>query len=132
MKRFFLVLMVTLFATASATSVDAQRVRLRSQTTPDCGVNSTLKYSDLFGEGNIAVLGSYGCRGAFIFDITNPDRPVLASWYNPGANQQFLEAVVVGGRGYFGSGNGGGVHVVDLTDPYNPTLLGIVNHLTHE
>lgn len=127
MKKLLVALVVFVFVAIWTTSAFPQRVRLRSQTTPDCGINSTIKYSDLYGEGNIAVLGSYGCRGAFIFDITNPDRPVLANWYNPGGNQQFLEAIVVGGRGYFGSGNGGGVHVVNLSNPYNPTLLGIIN-----
>jgi len=110
-------------------SVSAQKVRLRSQITPNCtstqGANA--KFADIFGDGNIAVMGSYGCKGAFIFDITNPDAPTLASWYNPGNNQQFLEAIVIGNRGYFGSGNSGGVHIVDLTNPSAPLLLGIVN-----
>ncbi|MEP6902217.1 MAG: FG-GAP-like repeat-containing protein [Actinomycetota bacterium] len=109
----------------------AQKVRLRSQTTPPCtvnlGGNSNWKFSDIFADGNIAVQGGYYCSGAFIYDITNPDAPVLASRYDPGNNQQFLEAIVVGNRGYFGSGNGGGVHIVDLTNPYSPVLLGIVN-----
>lgn len=104
----------------------AQKVRLRSQSTPACATSSSLKFADIYGDGNIAVMGSYNCRGVFIYDITNPDAPVLANWYNPGANQQFLEAIVIGNRGYFGSGNGGGVHVVDLTNPYSPVLLGTV------
>ena len=114
-------------------NVSAQKVRLRSQTTPNCTqVRSTAsgvwKFSDIFGDGNIAVQGSYGCNGAFIYDITNPNAPVLANWYNPGNNQQFLEAIVVGNRGYFGSGVGsGGVHIVDLTNPYSPVLLGTVD-----
>ncbi|MBP6004719.1 MAG: VCBS repeat-containing protein [Pyrinomonadaceae bacterium] len=107
--------------------VSAQKVRLRAQITPNCGSSSNLKFADIYADGNIAVQGSYNCRGAFIYDMTNPDAPVLASWYNPGANQQFLEAIVVGTRGYFGSGNGGGVHIVDLANPYSPQLLGIVN-----
>ncbi len=107
--------------------VSAQKVRLRSQSTPPCGTSSNLKFSDIYGDGNIAVMGSYNCRGAFIYDITNPDAPVLANWYNPGANQQFLEAIVIGNRGYFGSGNLGGVHIVNLTNPSSPTLLGTVN-----
>ena len=45
----------------------------------------------------------------------------------PVRNLQFLEAIVIGKRGYFGSGNGGGVHIVDLSDPTKPQLLGIVN-----
>lgn len=106
---------------------DGQRVRLRSQIAPDCGSASNLKFADIYGDGNIAVQGSYDCRGVFIYDISNPDAPVLASWYNPGGNLQFLEAIVVGSIGYFGSGiGGGGVHIVDLSDPYRPALLGVV------
>ena len=118
-----------LFLTAGyAGSVHAQKVRLRAQITPTCASNSNAKFADIYADGNIAVQGSYNCRGAFIYDLSNPDAPVLAAWYNPGANQQFLEAVVIGNRGYFGSGSGGGgVHIVDLTDPYNPVLLGVVD-----
>ncbi|CAN5422179.1 hypothetical protein BH18ACI1_BH18ACI1_12960 [soil metagenome] len=105
----------------------AQKVRLRSQINPNCNLNSNSKFADIYADGNIAVQGSYSCRGAFIYDISNPDTPKLAAWYNPGNNLQFLEAVVVGNRGYFGSGNGGGVHILDLSNPYNPQLLGIVN-----
>ncbi len=119
--------MVVIALLAAATLVSAQKVRLRSQIAPNCGSSSQLKYADIYGDGNIAVQGSYNCRGAFIYNISNPDAPTLASWYNPGANQQFLEAIVIGNRGYFGSGNGGGVHIVDLTNPASPVLLGIVN-----
>lgn len=113
-------------------SVDAaaQKVRLRSQIVPPCANNGSLKFADIYADGNIAVQGSYSCRGVFIYDISNPDAPVLSSWYNPGANQQFLEAIVIGNRGYFGSGNGGGVHIVDLTNPTSPQLLGVVNSTT--
>ncbi len=108
-------------------TIFAQKVRLRSQITPTCSTTSRLKFADIYADGNIAVQGSYNCRGAFIYDLTNPDEPVLASWYNPGNNIQFLEAIVVGNRGYFGSGNGGGVHIVDLTNPYSPVFLGKVD-----
>ncbi len=101
--------------------------RLRANINPGCATTSQLKYSDIYADGNIAVMGSYGCRGVFIFNISNPDAPVLSSWYNPGANLQFLEAIVIGNRGYFGTGNTGGVHIVDLTNPASPQLLGIVN-----
>lgn len=108
-----------------------QKLRLRSQSTPGCSTvsgNATWKFSDIYADGNIAVIGSYNCRGVFIYDISNPDAPVLASWYNPAPNQQFLEAIVIGNRGYFGSGTGGGgVHIVDLTNPYSPVFLGAVN-----
>ncbi|HEX9962543.1 MAG TPA: FG-GAP-like repeat-containing protein, partial [Pyrinomonadaceae bacterium] len=108
--------------------VSAQKVRIRAQITPNCNSNgSRLKFSDIYADGNIAVQGSYSCRGAFIYNVSNPDAPTLSAWYNPGANQQFLEAIVIGTRAYFGSGNGGGVHIVDLTNPTAPVLLGIVN-----
>jgi len=107
--------------------VHAQKVRLRAQITPECGTTSLAKFADISADGNLAVQGSYNCRGVFIYDVSNPDAPTLAAWYNPGNNLQFLEAVVIGNRGYFGSGNGGGVHIVDLSVPANPQLLGIVN-----
>ncbi len=122
---FIFSLLLIVFSFVENTS--AQKVRLRSQITPNCAVNSLAKFADIYADGNIAVQGSFSCRGVFIYDISNPDAPVLASWYNPGGNLQFLEAVVIGTRGYFGSGNGGGVHIVDLTDPANPQLLGVVN-----
>jgi hypothetical protein len=104
-------------------STQAQTVTLRSKISPLAGTGTT-KYSDLYGEGNVAVLGTYSGRGVYIFDITNPDSPVMANWYNPSPQQQFLEAVVVNHIGYFGSGIGNeGVHVVDLTNPYSPVLL---------
>ena len=121
----FLIVGIVLFG-ANA-ELFAQKVRLRAQITPDCGVDSISKFADIYADGNIAVQGSFNCRGAFIYDVSNPDAPILSAWYNPGGNQQFLEAIVVGNRGYFGSGNGGGVHIVDLSVPSNPKLLGVVN-----
>jgi hypothetical protein len=122
----FTVAMLALLC-VSASNVTAQKVRLRSQITPACTSSSSLRFSDIYADGNIAVMGSFNCRGAFIFDISNPDAPVLSNWYNPGSSQRFLEAIVIGNRGYFGSGNGGGVHIVDLTTPTDPQLLGVVN-----
>jgi len=125
--------------TLTVADVNAQKVRLRSQVTPNCtpaNGSANLKFADIHADGNIAVQGSYNCRGVFIYDLTNPDAPVLASVYDPSPRQAFLEAVVVGNRGYFGSGgpfpnsapnSGDGVHIVDLTNPYVPVLLGKVN-----
>ncbi len=122
----FIVLAFSVFFLSDTLS--AQKVRLRAQITPECASGtSKIKFADIYADGNIAVQGSYQCRGVFIYDLSNPDRPVLASHYNPGANIQFLEAVVRGNRGYFGSGNNGGVHIVDLSNPSNPQLLGIVD-----
>lgn len=123
----FLILLLAILSFVQNSS--AQKVRLRSQITPDCPAFGTArwKFADIYADGNVAVQGSYNCRGAFIYDISNADAPTLSAWYNPGNNQQFLEAVVVGNRAYFGSGNGGGVHIVDISDPKNPQLLGIVD-----
>jgi len=127
-NSIFITACIILMMGAFSLSVLAQRVRLRANINPTCTTTVTnAKFADIFADGNIAVMGSYGCTGAFIFDITNPNAPTLASRYNPGNNQQFLEAIVVGNRGYFGSGNSGGVHIVDLTNPASPALLGIVN-----
>lgn len=130
MKRILFSVVLLASAVFLTQNIYAQKIRLRGKVTPTCATTSSLKFADIYADGNIAVMGSYNCRGVFIFDITNPDAPVLSSWYNPGANQQFLEAIVIGNRGYFGSGNTSGVdgvHVVDLTDPANPVLLGKVN-----
>ena len=133
MKNFLITAILVGIAAGAAGTTYGQKVRLRSKITPACtevrtGAGAGIKYSDLYGDGNIAVQGSYNCNGVFIYDISNPAAPVLASWYNPGNNQQFLEAIVIGNRGYFGSGIGnGGVHIVDLTNPYSPVQLGVVD-----
>ncbi len=134
MKSFLITVALVGIAVCAAGSASAQKVRLRGEITPVCSqVRSTTgwKFADLFGDGNIAVLGSYGCNGVFIFDVSNPDAPQLSNWYNPSPQQQFLEAIVIGNRGYFGSGIGNdGVHIVDLTNPSSPVLLGKVNTTT--
>jgi hypothetical protein len=127
LRNIFAIVLVTGCLATSTYAV--KTYRLRSNINPGCATTSALKYADIHADGNLAVMGSYNCRGVFIFDISNPDAPVLRSWYNPGANIQFLEAIVIGNRGYFGAGNGttNGVHIVDLTNPASPQLLGIVN-----
>jgi len=136
---FFALFFLTVVTAGLSTNAMAQKVRLRGRVTPSCPearnfAGAGIKYADLYGDGNIAVQGSYNCNGVFIYDVSNPDNPVLASWYNPGNNEQFLEALVIGNRGYFGVGalgtsqsTGDGVHIVDLTNPYSPVLLGKVN-----
>ncbi|PYS86814.1 MAG: hypothetical protein DMF62_14450 [Acidobacteria bacterium] len=131
MNRAFLVFLACLFTVLFSLRSSEQQVRLRSELTPACTPvieSPNWRFSDIYADGNIAVEGSYYCRGAFIYDISNPDAPILAFHYNPVPVQQFLEAIVIGNRGYFGSGLGnGGVHIVDLTNPYAPVLLGVVD-----
>ncbi|MEO8042615.1 MAG: FG-GAP-like repeat-containing protein [Acidobacteriota bacterium] len=134
MKKLQITAILVGMALGAAGNAFAQKVRLRSDIAPACTqvrASTGWKFADLFGDGNLAVLGTYGCNGVFIFDVSNPDVPTLKNWYNPAPQQQFLEAIVIGNRGYFGSGMGNdGVHIVDLTDPANPVLLGKVNSTT--
>lgn len=124
-------MLVTLIA---VDAFHAQKVRLRSHVDPQCvtgGLNPPYwKFSDIGGDGNVAVQGSTSCSGVFIYDLSNPDNIVLASHFDPVPNTvRFTEAVVVGNRGYFGTGTNSaamGVMIVDLTNPYNPVLLGSV------
>lgn len=133
-RRARLALFLVALLLMAGLDVSAQKLRLRSQISPDCAETNNiisgqfLKFADIYADGNIAVQGGFECSGAFIYDITDPDHPVLASRYNPGNTGAFIEAIVIGNRGYFGSGYGSrGVHIVDLTDPYNPVLLGVVD-----
>jgi len=129
MRRILFIAALIVISVALVGTTFAQKVRLRSELTPNCtsSQGAALKFADIYADGNIAVVGSYGCKGVFIFDVSNPDAPTLSSWYNPAPNQQFLEAIVIGNRGYFGTGSTDGVHIVDLTNPANPVLLGKVN-----
>ncbi len=129
-KNIVLFVFTCLLTFALQTNIFAKPIKLVSQISPGCATTSILKYADVYADGNLAVMGSFNCRGAFIFNIENPKTPTLASWYNPGANQQFLEAIVIGNRAYFGSGNGGGVHIVDVSNPTSPVLLGLVNSIS--
>ncbi len=127
LKKLAIVLGIFLSIFTAAEDASAQKIRLRSKVTPTCATTHSWKFSDIYADGNIAVVGSYNCTGVFIFDVSNPDNPVWTAWYNPEPARQFLEAIVIGNRGYFGTGNTGGVHIVDLSVPSNPQLLGIVN-----
>ena len=128
MKKILFASILGIIALGAGANTFSQKVALRGTLAPACTpAASSLKYADIYADGNIAVMGSYQCRGVFIMNVSNPDAPTLYSRYNPGANLQFLEAIVIGNRGYFGTGNTGGVHIVDLTNPASPQLLGIVN-----
>ncbi len=138
-KRTIGLFLVTFVFVALGTGAPIIDLPLRANIIPVCESVSGYypwKFADIYADGNIAVQGSYNCRGVFIYDLTDPDNPVLASHYNPSPTQAFLEATVIGNRGYFASGgpypsgtanSGDGVHIVDLTNPYQPVLLGKVN-----
>ena len=61
----------------SAAPVGAQSVRLRGKVNPACAVSNTTKFADIFADGNIAVQGSYSCRGAFIYNVSDPKITLL-------------------------------------------------------
>lgn len=108
-------------------NASGQNISLRGQVDT---LPSIEEYTDVYAEGNIAVIGTWKSKGALIVNITNPDAPVLASHYNPVPAQQMLEALVRNNIGYFGSGNGGGVHIVNLSNPANPTLITKITSTT--
>jgi len=65
--RYLVLLAAAVFVLTPA--VSAQKVRLRAQINPNCVVPSgleSLKYADIWADGNIAVQGSFNCRGVFI------------------------------------------------------------------
>ena len=80
MKQIKIIALLAGLLFALVLGAAAQKIRLRSQSTPACATGSSLKFADIYADGNIAVMGSYNCRGAFIYDLTNPDAPVL-DWY---------------------------------------------------
>ena len=59
------------------------------------------RYSDVWGEGNIAYIGSFNGSGVALIDISNPSNPVLASQYLPASGGQFKDLRVRNGVGYF-------------------------------
>ena len=88
-------------------------------------------YSDVWSEGNLAILGSYHAMGVSIIDVSNPSAPVLAGEYNVSTNglsSSHMKDVQIKNRiGYFASDAGNGVHIVSLTNPASPQLLSRVD-----
>jgi hypothetical protein len=82
-------------------------------------------YAGIWGDGHYAYLASERRNGVLIYDISNPDAPVLASYYNPTTpNSLDMEDVkVANGVGFFADNMGSGLHIVDVSDPTNPRLL---------
>lgn len=103
--------------------VDLSLITLVKQLDPYGGNN---RYADVWGEGDYAYLGSFAGSGVAIFDVSDPESAFLAAQYNPETGGQFKDLKVVDGIGYFASDNDGGLHIVDLADPTNPTLITTV------
>src|SRR5262244_328761 len=101
----------------------------RANISPSTGTNH---YSDVVAESrsngkSYAYVSSWhNTSGVWIFDVTNPDAPTYIAKYQPGGglslNMQGIQ--VLNGIGYFAADTGnGGVHIVDLSNPANPTLI---------
>jgi hypothetical protein len=93
---------------------------LRSQTNPYGAYQS---YAGVWGDGNYAYIASERRNGVLIYDISNPDAPVLASYYAPSNSLDMEDVKVANGVGFFADNMGSGVHVVNLSDPSNPQLF---------
>ena len=82
-------------------------------------------YSDVWGEGDFAYVGSFNATGVAIIDISSPALPILVATYDPAPGVTFLDVKVQNGIGYFSTEGfffgTEGVHIVDLwqTAPIN-------------
>lgn len=83
------------------------------------------RYSEVWASGNYAYVGSQNSfSGVAIFDISNPDAVKLVANYAPAGISTDMEAVsVFNGIGYFGDDKGGGLQIVDLSDPTHPSRI---------
>ena len=94
--------------------------------------STTTNYGDVWGDGDYAFLGTRGDEGVFIIDISIPTAPVVASQYYPSMGSSPQDIKVQDGIGYFAMnsdvtmGPGGGVDIVDLSDPAQPVFLSRV------
>lgn len=80
-------------------------------------------YASVWGDGHYAYVGSERRNGVLIFDVSNPDAPVQVGYYNPSNSLDMEDVKVANGIGYFADNMGSGLHIVDVSDPTNPTLL---------
>lgn len=95
--------------------------------------NSGIAFGDVWGEGNIACLGIWtgysSAYGVGIYDISNPNTPLLRSIYTTATSSQnqFEQGFVRNKIGYFASWSGGGLHIISLTNalisPYTNQFL---------
>jgi hypothetical protein len=120
-------------ALVGSASAQGTNVVLRANANPRPAHHSYANvWGNVSGSKTFAYVGSYDANGVLIFDITNPDAPILAANYtyrvsNPvcGTNcdNQLEDVEVQNGIGYFASNTVGGIHIVNLSNPYQPTLI---------
>src|SRR5438105_1680677 len=100
---------------------------LRAQANPYGAFES---YASIWGDGHYAYVGSERRNGVLIYDVSNPDAPVLASYYAPTNSLDMEDVKVANGIGYFASNMGYGLHIVNVADPANPQLLSTITSAT--
>lgn len=115
-----ILLLLALVFVASNLFAQGIHVTLRSNPDPYPAYQS---YAGVWGDGNYAYVGSERRNGVLIYDITNPDAPVLAAYYGMNGPIDMEDIKVANGIGYFADNMGGGLHIVDVSNPANPTLL---------
>lgn len=94
--------------------------------------STATSYGDVWAEGNYAYLGTRGTHGVFIIDITDPSEPFVAAQYFPSQGTAPQDVKVQDEIGYFAmNDSGGGVDIVDLSDPTHPVFLSHVNAGSH-
>jgi hypothetical protein len=123
MKRPSTILSTLLLVLPGACALGAPEFTLVKQLTPLTPGGRVAEFADLWAEGDYAYIGCWDEAGVAIFNIADPANAFYVTHYTAANDGQFLDVKVLDGIGYFASNNGGGVHVVDLSDPTNPTLL---------
>lgn len=118
--RTFCVLAIA--AAAPCALAQGIHVTLRANANPFPAYQS---YAGVWGDGNYAYIGSERRNGVLIYDVSNPDAPVLVGTYAPTNPNSFdMEDIkVANGIGYFADNFGSGLHIVDVSNPANPTLI---------
>ena len=90
------------------------------------GNDKSTTYTDVWGEGDIAVIGSLE-SGVAILDISTPGPVTHVGTFDPVIPRQFQDVKASGDFGYFSGADGGGTFVVDLTNPATPALVSQID-----
>ncbi len=86
-------------------------------------------YSDVWGfvgtDGHEYVI-QHTNTGSAWWDIDDPIHPVFVKFI-PGPSSSWRDAFVIGNHAYLGTEGGGGIQIVDISDPTDPTLVNTYN-----
>src|SRR4029434_37999 len=86
-------------------ALQAANITLVGKLDPFSGNN---RYGDVWGEGNLAFIGSFDGSGGGIIDLSSPASPKLLAHYQPETGGLFEDMQVKNGIAYFASWDGGG------------------------